>query len=80
MQTEKMVHKEVVTIQKTESISKMVKLMKDYGYSQVQAFDGKQSVGSILEKTILRQILAGKDLEQISALSTKRLWRRLFHK
>jgi predicted transcriptional regulator len=44
--------------------------MKDYGYSQIPVFEGKQSVGSISEKAILRQILAGKDLEEISKQQT----------
>ncbi len=68
IQTEKVVHNEVISIQKTEPVSQVVKLMKEYGYSQIPVLDGKQSVGSVSEKAILRQILCGKDLEQISAL------------
>ncbi len=78
IQVEKVLHNEVVTVQKMEPISKVVKLMKDHGYSQIPVFEGKQSVGSISEKTILRQILEGKDLEQISALPTEKIMEEAF--
>lgn len=68
IQAEKVVHTEVISIQETEPISKVVRLMKDLQYSQIPVFKGEQSVGSISEKTILRQILEGKDLDQLSAL------------
>ena len=47
-------------------------------YSQIPVFDGKQSVGSISEKAILRQILAGKDLEEISKLPTEDIMEEAF--
>ena len=78
IQVEKVLHNEVVTVQKSEPISKVVKLMKDHGYSQIPVFEGKQSVGSISEKTILRQILEGKDLQQISALPTEKIMEEAF--
>jgi predicted transcriptional regulator len=78
IQVEKVLHNEVVTVQTSEPISKVVKLMKDHGYSQIPIFEGKQSVGSISEKTILRQILEGKDLEQISALPTEKIMEEAF--
>ncbi len=78
IQTEKVVHNEVVAVQKTEPLSKVVKLMKEHGYSQIPVFDGKQSVGSVSEKAILRQILEGKDLEQISALPTEKIMEEAF--
>jgi predicted transcriptional regulator len=71
IQEEKVVPNEVISIQKDEPLSKVVRLMKDHGYSQIPVFDEKQSVGSISEKTILRQIIAGKDLAQISKLPTE---------
>jgi predicted transcriptional regulator len=70
VQAEKIRHNEVVSVQKSDSVSKVVNMMKEYGYSQIPVFEGKQSVGSVSEKTILRQILAGKDLEEISKLLT----------
>lgn len=75
---EKLVHTEVVSVQGAAPISEVVKVMKEYGYSQIPVFQGKQSVGSISEKTILRQILAGKDLEEISKLPTERIMEEAF--
>ena len=78
IQEEKIVPNEVISIQKDETLSKVVRLMKDHGYSQIPVFNGKQSVGSISEKTILRQILAGKDLSQISKLPTEEIMEEAF--
>jgi predicted transcriptional regulator len=78
IQEEKVVPNQVIGIQKDEPISKVVKLMKEHGYSQIPVFNGKQSVGSISEKTILHQILAGKDLTQISKLPTEDVMEEAF--
>ena len=78
IQEEKVVPNQVISIQKDEPLLKVVRLMKDHGYSQIPVFDGKQSVGSISEKTILRQILAGKDLAQISKLPTEDIMEEAF--
>lgn len=78
IQEGKVFNNEVVSIQKDEPLSKVVKLMKDHGYSQIPVFDGKISVGSISEKTILRQILAGKDIVQISLLPTGEIMEEAF--
>ncbi len=78
IQAEKVVHSEVVSVQKSESVSKVVKLMKEYGYSQIPVFDGKQSVGSVSEKAVMRQILEGKDLEEISRLPTESIMEEAF--
>ncbi len=78
VQEEKVVPNQVISIQKDEPVSKVVGLMKEHGYSQIPVFDGKQSVGSISEKTILRQILAGKDLAQISKLSVEDIMEEAF--
>jgi predicted transcriptional regulator len=78
IQEEKVVPNKVISIQKDEPISNVVKLMKEHGYSQIPVFDRKQSVGSISEKTILRQILAGKDLVQISALPAEEIMEESF--
>ena len=63
----------VISIQKNEPVSKVVTLMKDHGYSQIPVFHGNQSLGSISEKTILRQILDGKDLAEISDVPTEQI-------
>jgi len=78
IQAEKVLHTNVLSIQKAEPISKVVRLMKDHQYSQIPVFNGKQSVGSISEKTILRQILEGKDLEQLSALPCEEIMEEAF--
>jgi len=78
IQTEKVLHNEVVSVQKKVPISEVVKIMKEHGYSQIPVFEGKQSVGSVSEKTILRQILAGKDLEDISKLPTEDIMEEAF--
>ena len=78
IQEEKIVPNQIISIQKDEPLAKVVRLMKDHGYSQIPVFDGKQSVGSISEKTILRQILAGKDLAQISQLPIEDLMEEAF--
>jgi predicted transcriptional regulator len=77
-QADKVLHQNVVTVQKNEPISKVVKIMQEYGYSQIPVFDGKHSVGSISEKAILRQIMAGKDLEEISKLPTEKIMEEAF--
>jgi predicted transcriptional regulator len=78
IQERKVVPNEVISIQKDEPILKVVKLMKEHGYSQIPVFNGKQSVGSVSEKTILRQILAGKDLDQISNLPIEDIMEEAF--
>jgi len=78
IQEEKVVPNEVISIQKDEPILRVVKLMKEHGYSQIPVFSGKQSVGSVSEKTILRQILAGKDLAQISNLPIEEIMEEAF--
>jgi predicted transcriptional regulator len=78
VQAEKIVHSEVVSVQKTAPISEVVKIMKDHGYSQIPVFDGRQSVGSVSERAILRQILAGKDLEEISKQPTADIMEEAF--
>lgn len=61
-------HNEVVGVQKSDLVSKAVRLMTDHGYSQLPVFDEEHAVGSISEKTILGQVSAGKDLAQVSKL------------
>jgi predicted transcriptional regulator len=78
VQAEKLLQTEVVSVQKSEPISQAVKVMKEHGYSQIPVFEGKQPVGSISEKAILRQILEGKDLEEISRQPTERIMEEAF--
>ena len=78
VQAEKLLQTEIVSVQRSQPISEVVKVMKEHGYSQIPVFDGKQSVGSISEKAILRQILAGQDLEEISRQPTDRIMEEAF--
>ena len=78
IQVEKLLHHEVISVQKTSPISEVVSVMKEHGISQMPVFDGKQSVGSISEKAILHQILAGQALEEISRQSTERIMEEAF--
>jgi predicted transcriptional regulator len=68
----------VIVVQKTDPIAKVVKIMKEQGFSQLPVFDGKQSVGSISEKAILNQILAGKDPEKIAEQPTSEIMEEAF--
>ena len=43
--------------------------MREHGFSQLPVFEGERIVGSITEKTVLGQILSGKDLTSMSMLS-----------
>ncbi len=78
VQTEKIVHSEVFSVQRKDPVFEVVRVMKEHGYSQIPVFDGKQPVGSISEKAILRQILSGKDLEEISKLPTEDIMEEAF--
>ncbi len=78
IQEKKIAPNEVISVQKNEQVSSVVKLMKDHGYSQIPVFNGRQSVGSISEKSILRQILAGKDMVQISKLPAEDVMEEAF--
>ncbi len=65
---EDVLHDKVVSIQKSDAVSKAVRLMTEHGYSQLPVFDGEHPVGSISEKTMLSQVLAGEDPNHISTL------------
>jgi len=78
IQEQKVAANEIIGIQKNEPVSRVVQLMKEHGYSQIPVFERKHSVGSISEKTILRQILAGKDLAQISKLTVEEIMEEAF--
>ena len=71
-------HDKVLGVQKDDPVSRAVRLMRDYDYSQLPVFDGERVVGSVSEKTILRQILAGKDLTQVSILPTEEIMDEAF--
>ncbi|MFQ5836808.1 MAG: XRE family transcriptional regulator, partial [Candidatus Bathyarchaeia archaeon] len=72
------VHSKVVSVQKSDKVSKAVRLMMEHGYSQLPVFDGEHAVGSISEKTILSQVSAGRDLSQISVLFVEEVMNEAF--
>jgi predicted transcriptional regulator len=78
IQEQKIVPNQIISVQKDETVAKVMQIMKEHGYSQIPVFCKKQSVGSITEKTILRQILDGKDLAQISKMSTEEIMEEAF--
>jgi predicted transcriptional regulator len=71
LHAKEILHDEIVDVQKNAAVSEAVQLMRKHGYSQLPVFDGEHSVGSISEKTILGQVIAGKDLNQVSKLPIK---------
>lgn len=71
-------HSEVVGVHKDDPVSKASRLMRDHDYSQLPVFDGERVVGSVSEKTILSQIMAGKDLTQLSTLPVKEVMNEAF--
>ena len=71
-------HDKVIGIQKSTTISESVRVMREHGYSQLPVFDGELVVGSISEKTILTQILEGKDMAQISMYPTSEVMDEAF--
>jgi len=68
VRAEDVLHDKVVGVQKADAVSKAVRLMAEHGYSQLPVFDGEHPVGSVSEKTMLSQVLAGKDLSHVSTL------------
>jgi len=78
IQVKEVLHSNVVGVNKNAFVSEAVQLMKTRGYSQLPVFDGERVVGSISEKTILNQILNGKDLAQISLLTTNEIMEEVF--
>jgi len=71
-------HNEVVGVQKDDTISKAARLMKEHNYSQLPVFDGDRVVGNISEKTLLSQILSGRDFSKISTLSVEEVMEEAF--
>ena len=71
-------HDEVVCVQKDDSVSKAVYLMKKYDYSQLPVVDGDRVVGSISERSILDQILSGKRPEELSSLRVEEVMESAF--
>jgi len=52
--------------------------MNETGYSQLPVFDGLRAVGSITEKTVLNQILRGRDPKELSRFSVESIMDEAF--
>lgn len=59
-------NKDVVSVQKSDTVAKAISLMMEHSFSQLPVFDGEKCVGCISEKTILSQANAGRDISQVS--------------
>ncbi|MEM2103309.1 MAG: CBS domain-containing protein [Candidatus Bathyarchaeia archaeon] len=62
------IHENVIGVQKSDPVSKAVKLMIEHGFSQLPVFDGGNVVGSVSEKTVLEHIRSGKDSAEVSRM------------
>jgi predicted transcriptional regulator len=71
-------HREVISVKNSDAVSVAVKMMTKHGYSQLPVFDGQRAVGSISEKTILSQILQGKDMSDVSKLPVEEIMDETF--
>ena len=78
VRAEDVLQKKIIGIQKSDTVSKVVQTMAEYGYSQLPVFDGEHSVGNISEKTIIGKVSAGKNLSQISKLSVGKVMEEAF--
>ena len=68
----------IVGVQKHATVSASVKLMKDYGYSQLPVFDGRHAIGSLSEKTVLKHILIQKDPDILTNLPVEKIMDEAF--
>ncbi len=68
----------VVGVQKDDPVSKATRAMNETGYSQLPVFEAGKVVGSITEKTVLNQILAGKDPKELSRISVESIMDEAF--
>ncbi|MBS7655382.1 CBS domain-containing protein [Candidatus Bathyarchaeota archaeon] len=76
---EQIMHKEVVGVNKKDSVVKVARLMSETGYSQLPVFnEEKKVVGSVTEKTILDQIVRAKDPKELSNLSVEEIMEGAF--
>jgi len=64
-------HSPVISVDVKDSVRKAVDLMEKHGISQLPVFDGDRIVGSVLEGTIIRRILQGKEPEKVFSLKVE---------
>ena len=79
IKVEQIMHKEVVGINKEDSVAKAARLMSETGYSQLPVFnEEKKVIGSITEKTILDLIVKVKDPKELSNLPIEKIMEPAF--
>jgi predicted transcriptional regulator len=78
MKVREIVQGNVIGVQKDDAVSKATKAMNETGYSQLPVFDGPRAVGSITEKTVLNQILRGRDPKELSRFSVESIMDEAF--
>ncbi|WP_455276561.1 CBS domain-containing protein [[Eubacterium] cellulosolvens] len=71
-------HGKVVGVQRDDLVSIATDKMHETGYSQLPVFDNIQVVGSISERTVLDQIIKGKDPAQLSKLKVEEVMDEAF--
>lgn len=59
-------YKKVIYIEKSDAVSKAIRLMKKHGISQLPVFDDGKPVGNISDKILLDQIAKGEDMTYVS--------------
>lgn len=79
MKVEQIMHREVVGVDKKDSVAKVARLMSETGYSQLPVFnEEKKVVGSVTEKTILDRIVKAKDPKELSNLPVEEIMESAF--
>ncbi|MBI5035727.1 CBS domain-containing protein [Candidatus Micrarchaeota archaeon] len=63
---EQIMSKTVEHVKKTDTVGKVLKLMKQKDFSQLPVFDESHPIGSISDKTILDNITEGTPVEELS--------------
>jgi len=59
-------NRKVVGVRRQDPVSRATTVMRQTGFSQLPVFDSGFAVGSISEKSILTQIVKGKNLSELS--------------
>lgn len=55
----------IILVNKNSLVSKAVKLMQKYRYSQLPVFDGKHYIGSISDKSLSEMIYKGSNISEL---------------
>jgi predicted transcriptional regulator len=61
----------IISLSKNDKLTKAIKLMETYGYSQIPVMEGGHSVGSLTDKTILDKLTNNMSIENLKKLQVK---------